>query len=315
MLANLAWVVLVVGLGASDAQSPGEAQPSEVDKRVPEPASTMAPEKRLLLQPLIVARPYPVGYDIQLLAAYQHRLYETNNPLLSDNHVLVGLQPKGNALQGVFGAVAQVQPTSFFILRATADYWAFFGTFGNVQSFGSPAANFSDPVLRQNWNAGNFYGTSGLSLSIQPTLQMAYKNFALRIRPAVQAYRMRLHNGDGYWYDLRTDALLPANGWTVSGDVDLAYLGFEHWVLGVTYSLLVPLYAGADAAYRLENSYQRIGPVVSYTFFDHGFRKFDRPTIFLVSQWFITHRYRTGAVESGLIPFGLLGFTFNSDLL
>ena len=70
---------------------------------------------------------------------------------------------------------------------------------------------------------------------------------------------------------------------------------------------------------------QRMGPVISYTFFDRGFTRFNKPTLLLITNFYLDHRYRTGQAtsqvvpavfaNSSAIPYVVLGFSFQSDFI
>jgi hypothetical protein len=59
----------------------------------------------------------------------------------------------------------------------------------------------------------------------------------------------------------------------------------------------------------------RLGPAVTYTFFDRPGARFNRPTVFLLSQWWLRHRFRTGDQSSAGIPYLAIGFSFEGDLV
>ena len=58
-----------------------------------------------------------------------------------------------------------------------------------------------------------------------------------------------------------------------------------------------------------------IGPMVLYRFFDRPGARFNQPSVVLILNWYLTHRYRTGKAVSRAIPYGAIGFIFNGDLL
>ena len=107
---------------------------------------------------------------------------------------------------------------------------------------------------------------------------------------------------------------------------------------GLRYSVVQPIYQ--DSEFRpapaagltpiedratADNTVQRLGPVVSYTFFDRGYTGFNKPSLLLVVAWYLDHRYRAGQaaaailpgvfVQSPAMPYIVLGFSFQSDLI
>ena len=45
----------------------------------------------------------------------------------------------------------------------------------------------------------------------------------------------------------------------------------------------------------------RVGPAVLYTFFDRPGAAFNKPTIIVLAQWWVRHRWRTGEVGSDAV--------------
>ena len=58
-----------------------------------------------------------------------------------------------------------------------------------------------------------------------------------------------------------------------------------------------------------------IGPLLAYTFKDRPKKRFMRPTLYLLAQWWVKHRYRTGQEINQGLPLIVLGFSFNGELL
>ena len=53
----------------------------------------------------------------------------------------------------------------------------------------------------------------------------------------------------------------------------------------------------------------------AYTFFDDGYTSFNKPTVFVLLQWWLKHPYRTGVDVAQAIPFFAVGFSFNQDFV
>ena len=80
-----------------------------------------------------------------------------------------------------------------------------------------------------------------------------------------------------------------------------------------------PLYSASD--YRAgekqenDNGHQRLGPLAAYTFFDKSYSRFSKPSLVLIVNWYVDHRWRTGADTNAGIPYMVLAFAFTSDLI
>jgi hypothetical protein len=142
-----------------------------------------------------------------------------------------------------------------------------------------------------------------------------------------------LHDGDRSFYDATLDTLVPARGWVLTNDLDAVYQHPDpryRFTVGLRYTVVKPLYTkndfrpGEDRGLE-DNEHQRLGPVFAYTFFDRGYVHFNKPTLFLIVNWYLDARYREGQAKSAIVPgvfvpsagvpYGVLGFSFQCDLL
>ena len=59
----------------------------------------------------------------------------------------------------------------------------------------------------------------------------------------------------------------------------------------------------------------RLGPLVAWTFFEKRGGRYNGPTVAVLSQWYLRHRYRAGEARSQAIPNIAILFGFFGDLL
>jgi len=325
----LAWMLLplltsVAAIASADtAGKPEPAAPAS--DAPPEP-----PRTRLLLNNLLAFRYNPLGFEDQVRVGLQTRLYRSKEAVLRDNFIFTGAYPKINPAFIKAGPSIEIQPLSIFNLRLAAEIVGFYSSFGALQSFSSPTAAYSDTDLRAGKEAGRNYATYGAHAMIEPTIQLKFGRFVLRDKLAVEYWRMNVRDGDTVWYDMSLDTLVPSNGWVVTNDLDALYLhDFKDWkgrfhgarlTAGLRYTTVQPIYRerdfqSGDARSLADNSHHRAGPLVAFTFFDRGFTQFNKPTALVIANWYIDHRFRTGRDVSGAIPYLIVGFAFQSDLL
>jgi hypothetical protein len=304
-------------------------QEEAVQPGVPEKSSSTAPAElpkagdekhkepavRFVLEPVAFVRVNPLALEARLAAGYKRRLYESDNPLFKDNHVFFAVNPMINPAFGVAGGFVELKPASFFVVKVSGYHWGYFGSFGMLQSFRSPTDDFSDSAMSANTQQQLNYRTVGFRLAIEPTVQLAFAGVAVRYRPTFELYGMTVRPGDRYWYNSLNDTLTAHDGWVMTHEVDLLYVGWPKWLVGLNFASITPLYKGDDGQHQRLNSQMRLGPLVGYTFYDDGYTRFDRPTVFVMLEWFLTHRYRTGADVHRAVPYVLLGFAATSDLL
>lgn len=285
-------------------------------------AQSSAPEvpgRRFVINNLLAARLNPLGLENQTRLGHQSVLYRNDAALFRDNFLFLGANARLNPAGAKVGPSVEVQPLSIFNLRLTAEYVGFFSTQGYLQSRPSPNADYSEASRDAGAEAGQQYATSGMRLAVEPLVQMKVGPIAVRNRFALEYWSMRLRDGDRVWYDGTLDTLVPGKGLIYTNDLDVLFLGRPPLVLGARYSLVEPLYASrqlpAGEDLVVDNSHHRVGLLAAYVFWDEGYTAFNKPAVLLNVAWYLTHRYRTGAEVSRAVPYVVLGFAFQSDLL
>jgi hypothetical protein len=307
-------VALLLMLGSTTANAGPKAisPPAALEEEIP--------SLRLTITNLLVGRVNPLGLEDQLRIGLQQKLYDSPSPALRDNFLFFGGVPKLNPAFLKVGPAIEFQPASVFNLKIAAELFHWFGTFGYMQSFGSPVANWSDSALDRGKDAGRNYVTTGAHVIIEPTVRVKFGPIALINRFAAEYWNMGVHPDDTVFYEPTNDTLIPARGWVLNNDLDLLYLTKFRFVAGVRYSVVAPQYSpndfrpGEEAPAYL-NRQQRIGPLFAYTFFRRGYAHFDQPTLVLILNWYVEHRFRTGEDVNQGIPYGVLAFAFTSDFI
>jgi hypothetical protein len=289
-----------------------------------------APSTRLLLNNLLAFRYNPLGFEDQIRLGLQRQLYRSESTLFRDNFVFGGIAPRINPAFVKIGPSLEIQPVSFFNLRLAAEAVGFFSTFGFLQSFESPVDAYSDSVLGERRTAKLNYSTAGGHLIVEPALQVRLGPLVVRDKLALEYWRMSVKQGDRVFYDVTLDTLISRNGWVVANDLDVLLLrDFKTWsgtfrgarlTAGARYTYVKPFYADGDfrpgdVQAVADNEHHRVGPLVAFTFFDHGYVSFNRPTALVIANWYVDHRFRTGADVSQAVPYFVAAFAFQSDLL
>lgn len=218
------------------------------------------------------------------------------------------------------GPYVEFAPASFLTLWASFAAVQYFGSFNLLQSFSSARANFSDTALRElpKDPATKNYTGNGTELTLGADVQFKIRSVVLRNRLRFVRGSYALRAGDRTYYEQTYDALSPNNGFLFVDDVDAAWQGLENkLLLGVRYSATVPLYDARhflpDEVQENLNASHRVGPVAAYTFFSKDGAAFNNPTVFLLVQWWLMHRFRTGVDTPTALPMISLGFQFTGD--
>nr|MDQ3300312.1 hypothetical protein [Myxococcota bacterium] len=294
------------------------------------------PATRFMLSDLTVLRLNPLGLETRARIGIQKRLYASTKPITQNNFMFAGVYPKLNPVSAHLAVGGELQPASIFNLRATVEVQKYFGILGYLQSFPSATANYSDQRLkdlrddptREPQTATIYHA------SLQPLLQLKVGPIAVRALFQLDYWALRIRDGDTVAYEATFDTLLPDNGWTLSTDTDVLFIGRPGLAIGVRHTWVKPFYrdshfaSGGDrAAYEGDNGHQRAGLFAAYTLRDRGPSTFNKPTVILIASWYLTHRWRTGeqtdiAADTTdddftprAFPYLLAGFAFESDFL
>lgn len=296
----------------------------------------------------------PLGLISDLRFSYRSRLYQNLDTIFREAFVaftpVVAVSPAWARI----GALAEVQPLALINLSAGADFIGFVGTFDTIQSWNSPQARMSE--RDQDVGGANkwAYLTTGYQLNFGVNFQIRLAN-AIVFRSNVKAFYSQINTrvpeggasaqdtvntavnaadrrGSNVWYDILTDAILPARGWHATADTDLLYapegagisFGVRHsWVQaffgdsdyqrtdfcanssgGIGAQGTVAMGCGSAGYYNPNGAMHRVGPLLAYNFRESYHGRFNAPTLFVAVQWWVNHRYRTGIGATGANPQG-----------
>jgi hypothetical protein len=280
---------------------------------------TWMPPHRLMYRNFLAGRIGPLGAVNEFTLGYRGQLVKRDTPLFLDSYVFVGAHAFVTPAFVRVGPVIEVQPAAVLNLGVTYDFVGTFGNFGQVQSYPSAADRSGPDDFQRNKNAGLNYRTRGHLVTLSGLLQGRVKNIVLRSQTRAIWTSMRLRAGDRVYYDQALDIPLPNNGWGIINETDLIYM-FPKLRLVVRHSVTQAFYqrehfAPGEPVSKPNGPTSRLGPAVSYTFFDRPGARFNRPSLFLLSQWWLLHRWRTGEQRHPAIPYAAIGFAFEGDLV
>jgi hypothetical protein len=292
-------------------------------------------EDRFMFSDLTVFRLNPLGLETRARLGIQKRLYYSEKAITQNNFRFVGVYPKLNPVSAHLALGGEIQPASIFNLRASIEVQKYFGVLGYLQSFRTPTANYSDHHMK------DLRGTEQTSLiyhaSLQPLLQLKVGPVAIRSLFQFDYWRLNIRDNNTVAYEATFDTLLPDDGWTISADTDVLFVGRPGLAVGLRHSWVRPIYESKhfvdnndENIYGTDNSHQRIGLFAAYTLRDTPQTAFNKPTLILIASWYISHRWRTGTPDlsdpdisgetnkddfiSRGVPYLLLGFAFESDI-
>jgi len=292
---------------------------------VAKPKLRPRPRHRIIYNNLTAVRYNPLGLVNEFTGGYRYQLVEKKDSVLfGESFVAAQVHTFITPAYGRIGPKIDIQPLALLNLSATYDFTGYFGTFGLDQSFKSPTDDWSDseldrrkdsndPTLRNYKHIGHFVTLAAL-------LQAKVKNIAIRNNLKFYYSDYDLRAGDTVAYDQTLDIPLPNRGWAMTNELDLLYLFDFGLTVGARYTLTEAFYQArhfqpAEPLSHPNGPTHRVGPALLYTFFNRPHQRFNKPTLILLTQWWAAHRFRTGQDVSTAVPYLVVGFRFEGDIL
>ncbi|KIG13009.1 hypothetical protein DB30_00783 [Enhygromyxa salina] len=307
-----------------------EPVPAEGDAApAPKPPATVdniGSKHRITYTSLLAPRINPLGLEERLWIGYEYRLYDKDKTILNGSNLAIYFRPIVNPAITLIGATVQVQPAAVLRLRATYSYVQWFGTFQFMQTYESPHEDYSETRLDAQADAGENYVTGGHQVELEALVQARYKGLVFRSATfGIYNHYDNLRGDDDLFYAVRYDILAPAKGWMITNDTDLLWLqdfkGPRHAtaMFGARASTVMPIYSDevyeeGDVIDNPNGPQFKLGPALGYIFYDRPDRKFNKPTLLMMPQWNIKHRWRTGRDVSTAMPTIVIAFVFSGQL-
>jgi hypothetical protein len=189
-----------------------------------------------------------------------------------------------------------------------------------MQSYDSPHDEHAPSDLDRGRDNDENYATQGHQIELDLLLQVKFGKIAVRNDSQAYWNKMRLRGNDDVFYDIRIDAMVPNGGWALVNDTDVLYVGdkgLRAGLRGTVTKAFFPerVFEEGDDTDDPNGPMFRVGPMLAYQFFDRPGAKFNKPTVFLIPQWNLVHRYRTGRDIHMAIPTLVVGLGFGGDLM
>ena len=279
------------------------------------------PADRLLYRNLTAFRVNPLQLLSDFRMTYRHRLYRSESRALTDNFAGLGLSFGVTPACTTEGIHLELAPASVFQVYGSFDLWQWFGNFNFTQSFRNAEDSWGPNELARRGALPEGaptrpYASTGMTVTTGAILQGQLAGFSARHHTRVIWASYQLRDGDRFLYDPVTDLLAPNNGWSLLSDTDITY-AFGRLMVGLRFSLGRALYAQSVLTQGVgdPNGLQtKLGPTVSWRFYKEPTHRFN-PTVSVLVNWFLSHRYRTGLEVTQALPQIIAVVTFWGDAL
>ena len=284
----------------------------------------IAPQARAQLMPSDA----PLQYSLSLLAQGNPRLgaldlrLQYRHPLGGASSAIGGFAAIAGGPAGVRPGVGlEIQPVAF--LSFGVDYFAtyYFGTQGLAQSYPSPQSDYgSGAFSAPSDGPGGSYALWVQQLTIRATLQGILGPIAVRNTTRGSRFFADLHGSDRVFYEPVLDVTVYKDGWAGENETDVVYLWMPKFIVGLRNTLIIAWYPNDayEPSAQQDNPNTpilKLGPVAAWQFLQSDGGLVQRGSVLLTAQWYLAHRYRTGATVSGALPFFGLALVFSGDLV
>ena len=301
----------------SPSDAPVESSTSAVDSPT---AKAPTPRHTWVYKNLFAARYNPIGLVNEFSTGWRMQLFTKPGALYADSFVAAKLHTFLTPAYVRIGPRLEIQPLAVLNLSATYDYSRYLGTFDQIQSFDTATAVHSDSELARLADAGGNYTTGGHLVTLAALFQAKVSKFAMRDNLRFYYIDFDLRDGETSYYDQTLDMLTPNKGWSLTNDLDALFLTDFGLKIGARYTLTHAFYQQkhflpGEPISKPNGPTHRIGPALLHTFYDKPERRFNKPTLIVLTQWWARHRWRTGADTSAALPYIVLGFLFEGQLL
>ncbi len=264
----------------------------------------------------LFAQGNPRALALDLRLQYRHELGAAGSGSTIGGFAGVAAGPAG--LRPELGIEIQPLANLSFGVDYSASYY--FGTLGLAQSYPSPNADYGSGAFSAPVDGpGGSYALWVQQLRMHVTLQAIIGPFAVRSTTRAARFFADLHPSDRVFYDPIFDVTVYKNGWVGQNDTDVVYPWTSNVVVGLRYTLTLAwypsdAYAPGEQRENPNTPISKLGPVAGWQFLHSERGLVQRGTLLLAAQWYLAHRYRTGATVSGALPLFGLGLAFSGDL-
>ncbi len=197
---HLPAVVVVVCLGTPSAWAYADS-----------PASAVRPGNEIRgpeLEESLGASVNQLGLQNVLGVRWTRPLTDSQQPLLADAHLRAGLSHTLTPSYTRLCAWLELAPLSILELRAGVEPGAYFGSFGNLMSFGAYGDDFSDAA--RSMRTASAHAGTGNRLFVSPTLKGRVGTFVFASSASMEWWRSSA--AGPLYYEPARDTLLDSDG-------------------------------------------------------------------------------------------------------
>ena len=291
------------------------------------PEAGTRPRHRWVWYNLFAGRVNPLGLANRFRTGWRVQLLDKPGPLYDESQASLLLSTAVSPAWTSVGTRFEFQPLTVLRFGVTYAFVGAHGVFDHLQGFDSPDEEFDDDTLDDRKDLNQ----TSTGHYLEPGVLLQAKVGPIAVRDEVKGtYRSFAAIGrDQFFWDAVLDVMFPNNGWVLTNDADLLWVTDFGLTAGARWTYTHVYYdddVDLTGPAGRNSPTHRIGPAVLYKFFeDDPPTLWNAPTVGVLAQWWLKHRYRTGEApdDPGLedrsitqaLPYILILFIQKGDFL
>ena len=284
------------------ADTPEAAAPAS------DPAVSTEGRDRLFYTNSVFGRINPLGLQDIFRLGYRRDLIRRSGSLFTESYLFVGAAVNLSPAFARVGPHVEFAPVSILKLEASYQAVGWFGVLDQLTTWDTTNPDFSDRAMDDLEERAGF----GHLVMLGGRAQVKAGPIVLRNILELNWYDANLPNGDVSFYEQFWDRLVVDREWMVRNDLDLLGV-YQKARFGVRYTYSDTFLGDGSSG---DQPHHRVGPLFAWEFHDRGRgARFDKPTLFVLAQWWLAHPYRAGQQQPQALPLIAVGTSWQGDLL
>lgn len=273
---------------------------------------------RWIWRNLTAGRVNALGLTNQFNTGYQRQIFDRPGLLFEQTYAALLVHNEVSPAFSTVGVGMEIQPLAILNLAVRYEGVYSLGTFNFVQSFTSPAEDYSDSRMKDVLRPENT-AVPGDRWTLSARLQAKVGPVAVRNQLTGINWRHETDAGEEYFYSPTTDIMHHSGSWVIMNDLDVLYfLGALR--IGARYSYTQAFYPDdvddLGDPNNLVTTHHRVGPAIAVQLWDQiRGNGWHNVTLAVMAQWWAQHRYRTGLDSPTGLPMILIALSQQGDFL
>ncbi|MBL90470.1 MAG: hypothetical protein CMH56_01470 [Myxococcales bacterium] len=232
---------------------------------------------------------------------------DSDSPLFQKTHLKAGFMNTLSPVVNSLGAYIEAHPIRLLVWRLSLEGVGIIPLTGSMDSTNDPNIDFHMAARTEPTRDQARYGTYGMEAASDLTLQMALGGVALRNTTSVRYHLMKLRGNEQFFYYPMVDLMAENNGFSLQNHMELIWVGFEKWFVGVRWSRVNMVYSADEGRADGYGQSEQLGPFVAFELPKSWSGK-SQWLMLIQTQWWLHHPNKMGLDAPQWFPAMAVGF-------